>query len=63
MNCTKTVTEQFAVALLAQLLDKNDDENCNLFLQVVDMGIVVEVISQLEIYSITKEALEVIKGH
>ena len=27
--------------------------------QVVDMGIVVEVISQLEIYSITKEALEV----
>ena len=30
-----------------------------LILQVVDMGIVVEVISQLEIYSITKQALEV----
>jgi len=32
--------------------------NFFLNLQVVDMGIVVEVISQLEIYSITKEALE-----
>jgi hypothetical protein len=31
---------------------------CILF-QVVDMGIVVDVISQLENYAITKEALEV----